>query len=57
MSSLRTSFRRLLGLLRSAQTADVRFCDGCAEVTDRVDRATAGRRSRELALTFYAPHI
>ncbi|MFI8767401.1 hypothetical protein ACIGN6_21145 [Streptomyces sp. NPDC053792] len=57
MASLRTSFRRLRGVRRSPSVADVQFCDGCAEVTDRVARASARRRSQEAALTLHAIRV
>ncbi|WP_164992369.1 hypothetical protein [Streptomyces sp. L2] len=57
MSSLRTSFRRLLSTRRSAYVAGVQFCDGCAGVTDRVTRAAAHHSSQKVKLTSRTIHI
>ncbi|MFI1062832.1 hypothetical protein ACH4TC_13220 [Streptomyces spororaveus] len=50
MASIRRTFRQILDARRAAHMAGVRFCDGCAQVTEPMTGSSAYRRSQDAAL-------
>ncbi len=54
MSSIRRSIRKFRRARNDAFVASVRFCDGCAEVSDAVSRSAELRRTQESAIALQA---
>ncbi|MCM1971342.1 hypothetical protein [Streptomyces sp. G1] len=57
MSSIRRSIRKFRRARNDAFFARVRFCDGCAEVTDAARRSDEFRRAQDSVLASYGVRI
>ncbi|MCP3758861.1 hypothetical protein [Streptomyces sp. TBY4] len=57
MSSIRRSIRKFRRARSDAFVATVRFCDGCAEVSDSVRRSAELRRAQDSVVASYGVRI
>ncbi|WP_330296877.1 hypothetical protein [Streptomyces sp. NBC_00503] len=57
MPSIRRSIRKFRRARNDAFVARVRFCDGCAEVSDPVSRSDDFRRAHDSVLALHGARI
>ncbi|WP_328449956.1 hypothetical protein OG780_19600 [Streptomyces sp. NBC_00386] len=57
MPSIRRSIRKFRRARNDAFVAGVRFCDGCAEVSDPASRSDKFRRVQNSAITLHGARI